>query len=101
MAVGAPGVACAGDSLAVAALSVLADEKAGILAVDRQQAFPAAGAFGIGQVVMAEGSVGGLDLFNQLLGVMGDFPDKFGIFSGAFCNLGEPGLPGGCKLRLF
>ena len=64
----------AGNRLAVAALSVLADEHLCILSIDCQQPFSAVRAFLVCQVIVAECSLFRFDLLNQFHRVA---PDLF------------------------
>ena len=76
VAVRAAGVGGPGKGLPVAALPVLADQKLTVLSVDCQKKFAAARAFLAGNVLVAEGTVGGLDLRDQLLGITPDAGKK-------------------------
>lgn len=76
VAVRAAGVGGPGKGLPVAALPVLADQKLTVLSVDCQKKFAAARAFLAGNVLVAEGTVGGLDLRDQLLSITPDAGKK-------------------------
>ena len=76
MTIRTTGIGGAGKCLPIAAFPVLANQKFTVLSVDCQKKFAAARAFLAGNVLVAEGTVGGLDLRDQLLGITPDTGKK-------------------------
>ena len=101
MAVGAAGVACAGNCFPVSAFAVLAYQKPCIFSIDAQHTFPASGTFGVGQIVMTEGTVGTFNLLDQFSGIGLDFLNKYRFLVGAFGNVGKFHLPFCGEFRFF
>ena len=100
VAVWAAGIAQPGNGLPVAAFPVLAYQEARVLSVDRQHPLAASWTLGIGQIIMAEGTVRCLDLLDKFLGVILYLGKELGIFVGAFGNVGKFQFPLGRKFRL-
>ena len=101
MAVGASGVAQAGDGFTVAAFPVLADEETGVFSVYGEHPLLAAGTSGVGQIVVTEGSFGGADFVNQFISVGFYLLDEIVFLSVSLCNVGQLHLPCSGEFWLF
>ena len=74
--VGTPGIGKPGDGLSVSAGPILAHQHFTVLAIYRQHSFSAHRTFGVGKIVMAEGSVTGFDLSDKFFCIVLDILQK-------------------------